>query len=456
MAAFDPLRTLVFRLGLLKEPQWMEQMADPPWTSDPIAARAEAERRLEQDGAGWWYGQRPYVTALDRLPRNLDRLKGTRIDISQTQISDLTGLSSKPDLTSFALNDRVADISAVAALESLEELVAYKAPVEDLSPLRHCRSLKSLQINVSQVSDLSVLADLRNLEVLQLWSYRGQPLWHGGSVKHFNIVHASHRSADLSPLTTWPLLELLGCDGAAIAGPMPALPAVHFLAIPGCDDETFGALSGYASLKTLFAYDGTVSDLRPLARCAELESVNVTNTEISNVEPLFDKALLRDLAIGGTKVAEISALSWLPNLRYLRADRTPVNNLTGWNPKSAIETLSLDETKVSDLSVLSGSELRLLSIARTAVSDLRFIATLPSLSGLNFSGTEVSDFAPVLAKPNLLTDTTNLDPRDASGYFLNFSDTPLAREDAALGAISQIEDERLRKKALRKHLGLEC
>src|SRR6476620_6596912 len=160
-------------------------MVDPPWMNDPIAALAEAERRLEQDGAGWWYDQRPYVTALECLPRNLDRLKGTRIDISDTQISDLTGLSSKPNLTSLALNDRIADISAVEALGSLEELVAYKAPLEDLSPLRHCRSLKSLQINVSQVSDLSVLADLPNLELLQLWSYRGQPLWQDGSVKHF-------------------------------------------------------------------------------------------------------------------------------------------------------------------------------------------------------------------------------------------------------------------------------
>jgi hypothetical protein len=125
-------------------------MPDPPWTSDPIAALSEAERRIEQDGAGWWYGQRPYVTALQRLPRNLDRLTSTRIDISGTHISDLTGLSSKPGLTSLALNDRVADISAVEALDSLEELVAYKAPLEDLSPLRHCRSLKSGVIVVSR------------------------------------------------------------------------------------------------------------------------------------------------------------------------------------------------------------------------------------------------------------------------------------------------------------------
>jgi Leucine-rich repeat (LRR) protein len=431
-------------------------MAEPSWTNDPIAALAEAERRIEQDGAGWWYGQRPYVTALERLPRNLDRLAGTRVDISDTRISDLTGLSSKPDVTSLVLNDQITDISAVEALHDLEELVAYKAPLEDLSPLRNCRSLKSLQINVSHVSDLSPLTDLPSLDLLQLWSYRGQPLWRDGRVKHFNIIHASARSADLSPLTTWPLLGLLSCDGAAIVGRLPALPSLHFLSIPGCDDEAFSALSGYASLKTLFAYNGSVSDLRPLAPCAQLETVNATDTDISNVEPLLDKALLRDLAISGTRVSEITALSWLPNLRYLWADRTPVTNLTGWNPKSAIWTLSIADTKVTNLSELSGAALRLLTIARTPVSDLRFIAGLPALSGLNFSGTLVSDFAPVVAKPKLLTDTTGMDPRDACSFFLDFSDTPLARDDAALGAISQIKDDDLRKKALREHLGLDC
>lgn len=390
------------------------------------------------------------MTALERLPRNLDKLNSGRVDISATRITDLSGLASKPNLVSLVLNDRISTLDDVGALPDLEELVAYRAPLRDIAALRRCTSLKVAQLNVADVADLSPLADLPNLERLELWSYRGQTLWPDATVRHFNIIHASARSADLTPLTTWPNLGLLSCDGRAIAGAMPVLAAVQFLSIPGCDDDIFAALAGYQALQQLFAYDGPLSDLGPLAPCAELESVTVSHTSVSSIDALLDKMALRDLAIEGTKVDQVSALSWLPRLRYLRADRTPVRDLSGWNPNSAVRSLSIGDTEVSDLSMLEGRELGLLNLARTRVSDLGFIAALPSLTGLNFSGTEVSDFAPVLAKPALLTDTSNMDPRDASAYFLDFSDTPLTRSDPVLHAIAQIEDRHLRQKALRE------
>jgi hypothetical protein len=220
-----------------------------------------------------------------------------------------------------------------------------------------------LQLNVAEVADLSPFADLPNLERLELWSYRGQALWREANVRHIAFIHASERSADLSPLTTWPHLLLLSCAGPAIAGALPVLPRIESLSVPGCDDDAFATLSGYVRLKSLHSYGGRVSDLAPLAGCTELETVSLSATRVSNVDLLLDKMALRTLDIAGTHIAgthiaDISGLSWLPSLESLRADRTPVRDLSGWDPNSAIRYLWLADTKVSTLASLQGRSWR--------------------------------------------------------------------------------------------------
>jgi Leucine-rich repeat (LRR) protein len=342
-------------------------------------------------------------------------------------------------------------------LTALARLVAYKAPVTDLAPLRGCRSLTHLQLNVAHAADLSPLADLPNLESLELWSYKGQALWPRASVQRLSFVHATARSAALAPLVTWEALSLLSLARGMIKGALPVLPRVSFLAMPGCDDTHFAALSGYTALATLYAYDSTVSDLAPLAGCIHLETVALSDSRITDIGPLVDNPALNDISIAGTGVTHISRLSWLPKLEHLRADKTAVAEIAGWNPDSAIRFLSLQDTKVSDLSPLAGTRIRSLNIAGTPVSDLGFIATMRSLQGLNFARTQVSEIKPILAHAELLYDVSDLDYRDRAGYHLHFEDTPLTRSSEALHKISLMDgnpDAGNRQKALRELFGV--
>jgi Leucine-rich repeat (LRR) protein len=427
---------------------------NPAWDSDPAAALAESERLIEDGGRCC----PPGFKALDRLPRNIRKLPSKHIDIAGTQISDLSGLVERGDLESLVLNDRVSDVSALGALTALIRLVAYKAPVTDLAPLRGCLSLTDLQLDVAHVADLSPLADLSGLQSLELWNYKGQPLWPHAGVQRLSFVHAAERSADLAPLVTWKALSSLSLERGTIKGALPVLPAVRFLALPGCDDTHFAALSGYTALETLFAYDSGVSDLAPLASCTHLETVNLSNSRIKDIDPLADRPALKDISIAGTGVAHISRLSWLPKLEDLRADKTAVADIAGWNPDSAIRFLSLQDTKVSDLSPLAGTRIRSLNIAGTPVSDLSFIAAMQSLQGLNFARTQVGDIKPILAHPELLYDVSDLDYRDRAGYYLHFEDTPLARSSEALHKVSLLDghpDAGNRQKALRELYGVE-
>ena len=91
------------------------------------------------------------------------------------------------------------------------------------------------------------------------------------------------------------------------------------------------------------------------------------------------------------------------------------------------------------------------------MSDLTFIAALPSLPSLDVKGTNVRDVAPILAHPTLLYDVSKLDYRDCLGFFLDFTDTPLALRDPALHAISLMDgsaEKGLRQKALRERFGI--
>jgi Leucine-rich repeat (LRR) protein len=426
---------------------------DPAWDTDPAAALAESERLIEDGGRCC----PPHFKALDRLPRNIRKLPSTHIDITDTQISDLSGLAERPDLESLVLNDHVSDISGLDGLTALTRLVANTSPVTDLSPLRGCRSLTNLQLNVAHVADLSPLADLPSLESLDLWSYKGQALWPHGRVQKLSFVHAAERSADLAPLVTWKALSSLNLDRGTIKGALPVLPTIRFLGLPGCDDTHFAALSGYTALETLFAYDSSVSELAPLAGCIRLETVNLSNSRITDIDPLVDKPALKDVSIAGTGVTHIARLSWLPKLGRLLADETAVADIAGWNPDSTIRFLSLRDTKVSDLSLLAGTGIQSLNIAGTPVSDLSFIAKMQWLHGLNFARTQVSEIEPILAHAGLLYDVSDLDYRDRAGYYLHFEDTPLARSSEALHKISLMDgntDAGDRQKALRELYGI--
>jgi Leucine-rich repeat (LRR) protein len=428
-------------------------LVEPAWTHDTEAALAEAERRIEDSGQGWWYGERPYVTALDRLPRNIGKLTSKTVDISATAVSDIAGVASKPNIEQLVLNDRVTDLSVVAELSSLDRLVAYKAPIRDVSAIRACTSLRTLLLNAEHVADLSPLAELPNLARLELWRYRGQPLWPGSGIRQLVILGATPRSADLAPLRTWARLELLSCDGRAIAGELPVLPSVTVLIIAECDDHAFASLAGYSALETLHAHGGPLSDLTPLAPCMQLEAVSVSRTRISSIEPLLDKSLLTFVSVDDTAVSEIAGLSWLPQMRHLRAARTAVRDLSGWNPDASLRSLALTGTPLISLDGFRSGRLLALEIGGTGISDLSFVAGVPSLLTLDFSGTEVADLGPALAHPSLLGDASHYDYRDYAPS-VNFADTPVARSHGALLAISEIADSRKRQAALRRHFGL--
>ncbi|MEM6466076.1 MAG: leucine-rich repeat domain-containing protein [Pseudomonadota bacterium] len=97
----------------------------------------------------------------------LERLEN--LDLSNTQIADLTPIAGLSGLTRLDLhNSQVADLAPIAGLSALTRLYLDNTQVADLISISELTALKSLYLNNTQVSDLTPISGLLNLTTLAI------------------------------------------------------------------------------------------------------------------------------------------------------------------------------------------------------------------------------------------------------------------------------------------------
>jgi hypothetical protein len=161
-----------------------------------------------------------------------------------------------------------------------------------------------------------------------------------------------------------------------------------------------------------------VENLEPLSSLTELQSLDLTNTKVGYyLEPLQHLAKLRLLKLSGTQVGELGPLRALTELQSLDLSRTKVYDLEPIRSLKGLRSLYLSGTNVADLRPLEGlTALQSLDLGRTSVEDLRPINGLIALESLRVSGTNVGDLKPLAGLTALrfldLNDTKvqNLEP----------------------------------------------
>ena len=115
--------------------------------------------------------------------------KLTELELSDQEITDITGLEHATQLTDLDLSyNQISDISPLAQLTQLTELELDRNQISDISPLAQLTQLTRLWLRDNQISDISPLAGLPNLRSLSL---------------------SSNQISDVTPLTTFASLESL-------------------------------------------------------------------------------------------------------------------------------------------------------------------------------------------------------------------------------------------------------
>jgi Leucine-rich repeat (LRR) protein len=147
-----------------------------------------------------------------------------------------------------------------------------------------------------------------------------------------------------------------------------------------------------------------LQNLEPLAQLADLQSLNLANTTITDLSALRNLTGLVDLNLSNTKVQDISPLKYSDNLVSLNINHTPVTEIAVLERMAKLERLEMRNTDVTDFTPLANVPLlKYLDIKNTRIISLAPVSTLTNLTELNVSGTTVDDLAPLSTLKGLST-----------------------------------------------------
>jgi hypothetical protein len=188
---------------------------------------------------------------------------------------------------------------------------------------------------------------------------------------------------------------------------------------PNSFSSIFPLLTKLPPIKSLNLSETQVANLEPLKGLTALQSLNLGNSkQVANLEPLKGLTALQTLNLYGTNVDNLEPLKGLTALQSLNLGNSKqVANLEPLKGLTALQTLNLTGTGVANLEPLKGlTALQSLDLTGTGVANLEPLKGLTALQSLDLSGTKVANLEPLrgltaLKTLNLYwTKVDNLEP----------------------------------------------
>jgi Leucine-rich repeat (LRR) protein len=348
------------------------------------------------------------VTDLSPI-RNLTEL--TDLNLSATKTEDITALRYSSKLTNLSINNTaVTDISVIENMPELRQLNAGEINLVSYNPLQHAEKLQRLNLKGSDISNLqaldslqdlvelnlsntpvinlSSLTALQNLKVLKLDSNKIADLGVLKNMIGLTELYVNHTLvSDLSPLQGLPNLRRIYCDHTRIKREvaetfMTANPSV--LVIFDSEDLKSWWVRLSPAWQTVFISSAKISrdpSKEELAKLTKLDSINVSNTSITDIEPLVQLRQLRKIVLANTLVSDLSPLQPFMDVTYLDISDTQVGDISVINQFKKLTTLRASNTQIKSLNPeLVLPNLTVLYADNTGLDDdivKRFIDTNP-------------------------------------------------------------------------------
>ena len=265
--------------------------------------------------------------------------KGLMVSLEKIGDADLARLCEAfPDIKGISIrgNKGLTSIAPLAKLTKLTSVdLSETVLVTDYSPLSSLTGLTELKVRSDGMSgDLTWMKPLVNLKKVEissknLTSFEGIP-----SLPHLKTA-AFHNA---SPADLTPLVE--------------SLPNLTSLYLNYCVLSDLAPLARLANLDFLSFYGATVADFSPLAQSPKLKRLNYYAVKSDNFASLGALKQVSELDGGLTKLADISWVAGLPNLKtfdvfaehvtdYSPLTKTNVENFTIWNMRTPVGDLGV-------------------------------------------------------------------------------------------------------------------
>ena len=195
-------------------------------------------------------------------------------------------------------------------------------------------NLKELKLDSNKLTDISVVKDLTDLTELSA---------------NYTLV------SDLSSLQGLPNLKRIYCDHTPITRAvaeafMAANPAV--LVIFDSEDLKSWWVTltpAWRNIFTRVAQISTNPSKEELAKLTKLDSINISNTGITDIEPLARLRQLRKIVLANTTVSDLSPLQPFIDVTYLDISDTQVGDISVINQFKKLTMLRANNTQIKSL-----------------------------------------------------------------------------------------------------------
>ncbi len=224
--------------------------------------------------------------------------------------------------------------------------------------------------------------------------------------------------------------DALGMDGGETIM-LDTLLTLEYFSVG--DEYSFSDLTGMEYMVNLeglsMAYNGTLSDLTPLAALHRLEWLTLEGEHITDILPLSGLIGLRTLDLYYNEIVDIGPLADMTMLYELNLRH---NNITDINVLAGLRGLwylVLDDNEIDNISPVAGlTDLWQLSLYQNQVSDLTPLTGVTSLGELDVSYNQVTDIYPLVQNAGLdsgdVVDVTgnSLDDEQQQDYMRQLRD----------------------------------
>jgi Leucine-rich repeat (LRR) protein len=331
--------------------------------------------------------------------RNLTGL--VELNLQNTKVADLSSLRYASKLARLNISyTMVRDIAMMEKLQSLQNLEMGGVGVMDFTPLQHLTALTNLDISSTQLStlkeiklpptltalnlrgtpvkELTGIEVLSNLESLEIDSTRIRDLSPLASLAKLSVLQANYTFVDdLSPLEKLQSLERVYCDQTSITRDkadafIAARPDV--LVIFNSKDLRVwwdGLDKVWKSLlsKTAGVRDNPSNE--ELAVVTSLDSINVANSSVVNLQPLKKLLKLKYIHAANTAVTDLTPFSSHRDLEYIDISNTAVNDVSVIGKFSKLKTLKMNRIGGASLVAISGlKDLKVVYADDNALDDI--------------------------------------------------------------------------------------
>ena len=305
----------------------------------------------------------------------------TELDLSNCQISDLTGIEYFTNLVTLNLSkNTITDVSDLAGLKSLETLNLSNNTINNIDNMRSLTALTNLNLNSNKISDISAVSSLVNLQTLDVSN---------------NAISTAVAVQSLPNLTSLNVSQ----------------------------NSSLGNITDVlmSKLTVLNVANTAITNIEGITNCRSLIELNVSNNNISSLSPLFETervdnqtvAIMRNLQkldIGYTTKIGLSftSLKRITNLKELYAQGNEITSVNGIAEMGNLEYVNLDDNEISNISYFRTTTTQngvqvtkdlipatQISLANNEITDISVLGYLAEIEYLNLSGNHIQSITAI-------------------------------------------------------------